>query len=489
MVKKKRSSTDEFYEKELERLKKKHEQEKKFEKFWLICIPTLCIILLILLAVLLFLPNINLKGSKQVIVEYGKTYKEKGYTASYFSHNLTKKVKVSGKVNNKKIGKYKITYKVSNGFITTKKTRTVIVADTKRPKISLFGDKKLYVCPNKEYKELGFRVSDNYDENLTKKVKVRKYSDKVIYTVRDNSHNFTKVTRKLIYKDIEKPEIKLNGGDIVYSFVGEEYKDPGYEVIDNCDSNLSKKVEVIGNVDTNTAGTYKIKYKVKDAALNETEKERTVIVSEHGQNGTIYLTFDDGPRDGTTNIILDILRDNGVKATFFITNYGPDELVKREFDEGHTVALHTASHNYSTVYASVDDYFRDLEAVKQRADRITGEDTKIIRFPGGSSNTISRRYSKGLMSTLTDEVVKRGFHYFDWNIYSGDAGELHDASAVANNVTRQLRKDRVNMILMHDIKSHTRDALDKIIKFGKDNGYIFDKITMSTEMMKQKVNN
>ena len=489
MVKKKRSSTKEIYDKEKEKIEKRQNQNKHHEKFWIICIPTLCVILLILLAILLFLPSIILKGDKEVTLEYGKVYKEKGYTASYFNHNLTNKVKVSGKVNNKKIGKYKITYKVNNGFFTIKKTRTVIVADTKSPKISLFGDKKVYVCPGKEYKELGFRAVDNYDDNLTNKVKVKKYLNKVIYTLRDKSHNFTKVERKIFYEDIEKPEIKLNGGDIVYSFIGEEYKDLGYEVIDNCDTSLKDKVEVTGNVDTNTAGTYKITYKVKDNAGNTEEKQRTVIVSEHGQDGTIYLTFDDGPKDGTTNIILDILRDNGIKATFFITNNGPDELVKREFDEGHTVALHTASHNYSTVYASVDDYFKDLESVKQRADRITGEDTKIIRFPGGSSNTISRRYSMGLMSTLTEEVVKRGFHYFDWNLYSGDAGELYDADAVANNVIRQLRKDRVNMILMHDIKPYTRDAIDKIIKFGKENGYVFDKITMATEMIKQKVNN
>ena len=113
----------------------------------------------------------------------------------------------------------------------------------------------------------------------------------------------------------------------------------------------------------------------------------------------------------------------------------------------------------------------------------------IIRFPGGSSNTISRRYCQNIMSTLTSEVLNRGYHYFDWNISSGDAGSVKTASGVYNNVVKNLSKTRTNMVLMHDIKSYTKDALRDIIRYGKENGYRFERITMDTKMITQRVNN
>ena len=183
------------------------------------------------------------------------------------------------------------------------------------------------------------------------------------------------------------------------------------------------------------------------------------------------------------------MKEEGVQATFFVTGSGPDELIKREYDEGHTVALHTFSHNYGTVYASVNAYFDDLAKVHDRVQRITGYDSRIIRFPGGSSNTISRRYQNGIMSILTKEVIQRGYYYYDWNLSSGDAGEYTDADSIYQNVIAHLSKNRVNMILMHDIKSYTRDALKRIIQYGKENGYHFEKITTQTEMLTQRVNN
>jgi peptidoglycan/xylan/chitin deacetylase (PgdA/CDA1 family) len=94
------------------------------------------------------------------------------------------------------------------------------------------------------------------------------------------------------------------------------------------------------------------------------------------------------------------------------------------------------------------------------------------------------------MSILTNEVVNRGYKYYDWNISSGDAaGGSPTPTQIRNNVVNSLRKDRINMVLMHDIKTYTRDALRDIIKYGKDNGYTFEKITMDTTMVKQRVNN
>ena len=184
------------------------------------------------------------------------------------------------------------------------------------------------------------------------------------------------------------------------------------------------------------------------------------------------------------------MKEENVKATFFVTNSGPDDLIKRAYDEGHAIGLHTASHDYSVVYASGDSYFNDLKLVSERVKRITGEESKLIRFPGGSSNTISRKYSPGIMSYLTQEVVKRGYRYYDWNIDSRDAeGGRFNADEITKFVTSKLSHDKVNMVLMHDIKVTTMEALRNIIRYGKENGYVFDKIGPYTDMVMQHVNN
>ena len=448
------------------------------------------IVLIIILSVggyFLLFPQIHLKGGSRISVNYQSTYKEKGYTASYLGKDLTKKVKVSGKVNTDKMGKYKITYKVNGGVFPKKVVRTVIVGDIEKPKMEL---KKgtYYVCPGDEIVPEKFKVTDNYDGDLSDKVKVvvSDKKDSIIYTVRDKSGNESKITKKVVFKDVVKPEITLNGEAEINTFVGGEFTDPGVSVKDNCDGDISSQVKVEGSVDTSKGGDYEITYSATDKAGNANSIKRKVRVS----NGVIYLTFDDGPNPGTTNVILDILKEEGVKATFFVTNVGPDELIKREFDEGHTVALHTASHDYSIVYASDESYFNDLSIVSERVKRITGQESKIIRFPGGSSNTVSRRYSSGIMSRLTKEVVNRGYKYYDWNLSSGDAeGGSPTAQKIYNNVISQLRSGKVNMILMHDIKTYTRDALRDVIRYGKNNGYSFEKITMDTEMITQRVNN
>lgn len=439
----------------------------------------------------LLMPSINLKGSRHVEIGYMEKYKEKGYKASFLGNDITKDVKVSGKVNSKKLGTYDITYYVKEGVFEKKVTRKVKVIDKTAPVIKLQSNEDIYVCPGKKYEEEDFSATDDYDGDVTKNVKVTLSDNKITYTVKDKHGNKSTISRNIIYEDKSQPVITLTGSDTVYMFLGDKYNELGYKATDNCDGDLTSKVKVTNNINNNQLGEYKVTYSVMDEANNKYSIDRKVIVSKRDAPGTIYLTFDDGPRAGTTDVILDILKEEGVKATFFVTNSGPDELIKRAYDEGHTIALHTATHDYGIVYNSVDSYFRDLGSVSDRVKRITGEESKIIRFPGGSSNTISRRYSDGIMSALTKEALARGYRYYDWNLSSGDAvgGKPPTASDIYNNVVSHLSKSRVNMILMHDIKTYTRDALRNIIHYAKENGYTFDKITAGTEMVTQRVNN
>lgn len=461
---------------------------------------TIIISIILLLALIFFLfwpAKFEFSKGKTIELAYGEKYQEPGYKVTKFGKNYTKNVKIAKHINLKKLGTYEITYKVKINGITFEDKRKVKIVDKEKPLIKLTGNENVTICPNAEYQEEGYKATDNYDGDITEKVKITKKDGKIIYSVKDSSGNQTKITRKVTKEDKTLPEITLNGKKTNTIYLGNTWKEPGYKATDNCDNDITNNVVVEGSVNTNKIGKYKITYTVKDSSGNQTITERTVNVikkpslpsTSNGKKGVIYLTFDDGPNEGTTNVILDILKEENVKATFFVTNKGPDNLIKREYDEGHTVALHTASHDYASVYKSVNDYYNDLFQVQNRVKRITGVESKIIRFPGGSSNTISKKYSKGIMTTLTKDALNKGYRYYDWNIDSDDAGGTNTSSGVYNNVVKYLSKNRSNMILMHDIKPHTKDALRSIIRYGKNNGYTFEKITMSTPMITHHVNN
>ena len=279
----------------------------------------------------------------------------------------------------------------------------------------------------------------------------------------------------------------------IYLYVNNKYQEPGYEVSDNCDDDI--KVEVEGSVDYNKTGDYELKYKAKDKSGNEEiviRKVHVVNVANQGYGKVIYLTFDDGPSSSITPQLLDILREENVKVTFFVINHDDslNYLIKREHDEGHTVALHSYTHNYSYIYSSVENYFNDLNSIAAKVKSITGVDSKIIRFPGGSSNTVSLNYSQGIMTYLTGEVQRRGYTYFDWNISCGDAGGASTSDEVYSNVVNNLNYSS-NIVLLHDFEGNykTLNAIRAIIRYGKEHGYVFAPVDVITMPAHHGVNN
>ena len=185
----------------------------------------------------------------------------------------------------------------------------------------------------------------------------------------------------------------------------------------------------------------------------------------------IYLTFDDGPSKHTEKL-LRILKEYNVKATFFVTKTGYSHLIDDIVDQGHAIAAHAYNHDYNEIYASEEAYFGDLQKILNLIKSESGADTKLIRFPGGSSNTASR-FNEGIMSYLTNEVVNRGYRYFDWNVDSNDAGGAKTAEKVYENVINGVQGRRVSIVLQHDTKSYSVDAVEKIIIWGLENGYTF----------------
>ena len=204
----------------------------------------------------------------------------------------------------------------------------------------------------------------------------------------------------------------------------------------------------------------------------------------------VYLTFDDGPGPYTEKL-LDILDRYNVKATFFVTNGKPDyqNLIAQEAQRGHTVAIHSASHDYAKIYQSVDAYFADFDEMNSIITAQTGKAADLVRFPGGSSNTISKKYCYGIMSQLVCAVEERGFRYCDWNVSSGDAGGTTSTSQVVANVIEGIKSNNVSVVLQHDIKNFSVDAVEQIIQWGLSEGYTFLPMTSTTPMSHHGVNN
>lgn len=448
------------------------------------------VVLIIFLLIYLFIPFFKLKGKREITLEVNNEYKENGYLTN------AKVLEVSNNINTSKLGTYTVLYKYKKYNKIKETIRVVNIVDKTPPELDLIGNLEINNC-SKSYQEEGYAAFDNYDGDLTQKVEKEIKDGKIIYKVKDSSNNIT--TKERIFSNIDKedPIIKLKGSSVNLK-INNKYVEQGYTVTDNCDDDLTSKVEITNNININKEGTYEVIYKVKDKSGNESKEVRKVTVYtpkkcfssvSNGKPGVIYLTFDDGPSTKNTARLLDILKEENVKATFFLTDKtNTDYLIKRMYDEGHTIGLHTASHNYKYIYSSTTNFIKDIEKIQEKVARITGEKSSIIRFPGGSSNTVSS-FNPGIMCTLSNMVIEKGYHYFDWNVSSGDAGSSRSKKNTYRNVTNNLSKNRANVVLMHDIYDSTVDAVKDIIKYGKDNGYTFEKITMDTEMYTHYVNN
>ena len=392
----------------------------------------------------------------------------------------------------KKIGKQTLSVEIEYFLFKIDKKFDVYVKDKYKPNIELIGDSIVSLCPNIEYIEQGYKAFDNYDGNITNKVVIIKKDNDIFYNIIDSSGNMNDIKRTIVYEDKESPTIQLKGSDTVTLYVGNTYIDPGYEVIDNCDKNLNSKVIITNNVNYNIPGIYKIKYAVSDNSQNKASIERTIIIKNKeitNNNGVIYLTFDDGP-SYLTKKILNILKEENIKATFFVVDV--NEYTKQAYNMGHTIGLHSNSHNYSYIYKNKDNYFKDLIEISDKVYNYIGFRSNIIRFPGGSSNTISKKYNNGIMTYLSNEVIKRGFIYYDWNIDSKDASSgINNEKEIYNNVVNNLSVNKTNIVLMHDSIGHdaTVLALKSIIEYGKNNGYVFKAITSDTPIVRHNINN
>lgn len=448
-----------------------------------------------------FTLSIALEGEKELMVEYGEAYQEPGAHAVLSGKYLLRKgfapeqaeLQVQSDLREDAVGKYTVTYSAQFLGWQAEAQRTIRVVDTQCPVITL-KDTGATVLPGEAYEEEGFTAVDNYDGDITDKVHRKEGQGVITYVVMDSSGNPASVERQIPYFDPESPEITLAGGEEITISCGTFYSEPGYSASDNVDGDLTEQVAVDGEVCWYQPGIYEVSYLVSDAFGNVTQKIRTVEVTgaerpqtEWPGNKVIYLTFDDGPGPYTIEL-LDLLKKYGVKATFFVTGSGSNGELWRMYKEGHGIGMHSMTHDYDTIYSSVEAFFEDLYGIQDIIYRNIGIRPTLMRFPGGGSNLVSS-FNEGIMTILTEAVQDAGFQYFDWNVDSNDAGGARRAETVFNNVTAGVQNQQVSIVLQHDIHDFSVEAVEDIILWGLDNGYTFLPLTETSPTMHHTVLN
>lgn len=439
-------------------------------------------------------------GETNVILEYGEEYAEPGVQirlkgTRFWTEGVipeAAELTVSGQVQENTTGRYELQYEAQYLWYRGAVERIVLVVDNDSPVITLIPDSEEIVLP---YKEAGYSAFDAYDGDITDRVIRQEFMGRITYAVTDSSGNPAYAERSVPSHDPIPPKIFLEGGEEYAIPAGIRYREPGFFALDNVDGDLTDGVVVEGDVNWLVPGIYPIIYRVTDAYENTTEVVRNVQVTAAQRpeviwpdQKTIYLTFDDGPSPHTERL-LDVLDRYGVRATFFVVDSKYNELMQEIVDRGHTIGIHSVTHEYDEIYASPEIYFQDLYTMQKIIYDNTGVWTTLMRFPGGSSNTVSIRSCEGIMSFLTKAVQDAGFQFFDWNVDSGDTVDARKKHLVIANVKQRVEEAGIAMVLQHDIHSFSVDAVEDIIRWGLDNGYTFLPLTENTPGFHQPVNN
>ena len=449
-----------------------------------------------------FTLDLTLEGPREITLEVGSAFEDPGALACFSGSLLMWKerpvpVELEGSVDTARLGSYSVNYRarkelnygIGKLFFEKTEARTVHVVDTTPPVITLHTNPEAFTLPGQAYVEEGFTVTDNYDLDVADRLARWVEEDGVHYKVSDASGNVTEVVRPIVYNDPIAPELTLLGKETTIVVQGNKYQEPGFTAVDNGDGDMTEAVTVSGQVDHLTLGEYALTYTVTDSFGNSASATRTVIVREYPElpdfmpmaepytivqpeGKVIYLTFDDGPSPFTDQL-LDVLAKYDAKATFFVVDRGYKDTLRRIADEGHTLAMHCGTHTYREIYVSEEAYFNDLKRIQDVILEETGQLATIVRFPGGTGNTVSCGINSGIMTRLSKMLHAMNYRYFDWNVSSGDAGETNDPTEIYHNVIGGITGKQVAIVLQHDINPNSVQAVENILKWGIKNGYTF----------------
>lgn len=303
---------------------------------------------------------------------------------------------------------------------------------------------------NRDYKSVSANLDDNASKLASAESKIEEYSSQIEQSAKTESE----LTSQLEAAQQEKQRLEQEN------------------------ANLKNQIEQLAA-------------KKRREELQKQIALRNINQADTAEGGVCYLTFDDGPSDNTLRI-LDILDAYGIKATFFVVGTAKVQYLPTIHQRGHAIGLHSATHNYASIYADVNSYLADLQSISDIVFSQTGIRSNIIRFPGGSSNGVSRSYCAGIMSDLTVRLPSLGYSYYDWNVSSGDATAARvPTQTIINNVLSAAVGKNSICVLMHDTaaKTTTVEALPSIIEGLDAMGFRFAALTADVYGYHQSVIN
>lgn len=437
-----------------------------------------------------------LKVSEKVNVEINETIDLQSLIEKVKNATI-EDVEISGEVDTTKLGEYPITFVLNDKEYVSE----VHVVDTKKPEVTT---KEFSVKLNQdEFKAEDFieEITDatNTKVSLKKEYKFEKAGDYDIEVeVVDEGNN--KTTKKVTIH-VEEPDKKapvLNGLSNMSVYVNQSANyNQGVSIQDDFDEAPTYTVDS-SKVNLSKVGSYEAVYETVDKYGNKATYKRVVNVVEKPKNTyvpsgdkVIYLTFDDGPSQQTPRV-LEILDRYNVKASFFVIGNNKNYLnyIKVAHDKGHTICLHTNTHNYASVYASVDAYIADLKAIQAIVREQIGINVTRFRFPGGSSNHVSMDYCKGVVTQVANWANNNGYKYYDWNSSCGDGSNISTAQTIQTATTGAAKSNQMVMLL-HDAggKGTTVEALPAIIEYYQKLGYTFKAIDDQTPTCHHRIAN
>ena len=479
-------------------------QKKRIWPVVLTCVLSLVLVLLAVAAIFLnsLTLEIRLNGEEDLVLQYQENYEEPGAIATVSSRLFPQfsyviPVELEQAPETIPLGENALSYQAQFLWLEASAQRTIFVVDGELPVITLVPDPPGKITyPGMAYEEEGYSAWDNHDGHITDQVQRTETETEIIYTVTDSSGNTTEVRRPIVYGDPEAPQLILNGDATIVLTMGNGFNDPGYTAMDNIDGDLTSQVQVEGTVNIFIPRTYTITYSVTDSFNNTTTvtREVQVVAPQNGEGFTpgskvVYLTFDDGPYYYTERL-LEILDKYNVKATFFVCDLSKHTaMLKKIVDAGHSIGVHSKTHDYQEIYASEEAYLADFNAMRQIIYEQTGVLTDIFRFPGGSSNSVSK-FNPGIMTRLTKLMTELGYTYFDWNVTSGDAGAGADSvDLVFHNVVTGIQSRETALVLQHDINEYSVEAVESIIVWGLLNGCTFQALDENSPTFHHPINN
>lgn len=414
------------------------------------------------------------------------------------SHIDIEELKIDNQVNNQELGQYMIQYQYRNKVFDLK----VYIDDTLPPQFDMkhikilknsFVDPKTMVENIQDDSSTIVYFKEDYIFN-----EIKRY--KVCVVVEDEYENKTeKYAYVMVVEKDEEPPI-IEGLDVLRVSLHEKVDlKKGVKVIDDIDLKPQLIIDD-HDLNLNKAGNYHVIYHVEDKYGNKASYTRTIqVVSPYDNKEAIadgkktcYLTFDDGPSHNTKKV-LDILEKYQIKATFFVTAENKEyaKYIKEAYQKGHTIGLHAYEHDYEHLYTASKSFLDDLKKNDEYVYQQTGVHTKVMRFPGGSSNMVSAKYNKGIMHVLTKKVIDQGYQYYDWNCMNGDAEGKKTVKEMIKTVKETVKDQEDIMLLMHDgiQQDNTVKALPDIIEYLKKQNYEFKAVDTTSPTFHHTVQN